>query len=98
MKRQIRRLSAHQNGKVFGILSAVASLFFFVPMFVIMLFAAPTVNQHGSPVAFSPFPFILFPVLYLVFGYAMTAVGCILYNLLFRYIGGIEYEARDESG
>ena len=97
MRRQIRRLSPHQNGKVFGILSAVGSLVFVVPMFVIMLFVAPTVDQHGNPVTFPKFLFFLFPIFYLVFGYVMTAIGCIIYNLLFRYIGGFEYEAKDEN-
>jgi len=31
MKKQIRRMSPHQNGKVAGILMAVSSLIFFVP-------------------------------------------------------------------
>lgn len=97
MKKQIRRLSPHQNGKVFGIISAVGSLLFVVPMTAIMLFTIPSVDQQGNPVTFQKYIFILFPILYLVFGYAMTAIGCIIYNLFFKYIGGFEYETKDNN-
>ena len=76
MKKQIRRMSPHQNGKVAGILMAVGSLAFVVPMLAIMMFTAPEVNQHGNPATFPKLLFILFPILYLGMGYLMTAIGC----------------------
>jgi hypothetical protein len=97
MKKQIRRLSPHQNGKVFGILMAVGSLVFVVPMLAIMMFSAPAVDQHGNPVTFPKFLLILFPILYLVIGYLMTVIGSAIYNFLFRYIGGFEFEVNDEN-
>ena len=86
MKQQVQRFSPHQNGKVFGVLMAIGSLVFLVPMFLIFAFAAP---QEGGPPAFVV---LLFPLMYLVFGYLSVAVGCWLYNIMFKYIGGIEYE------
>ena len=97
MKKQIRRMSPHQNGKVAGILMAVGSLVFIVPMMVIAMFTAPEFDQHGNPVTFPKFLFILFPILYLVIGYLMTAIGCAIYNFFFRYIGGFEFEVQDEN-
>ena len=97
MKKQISRMSLHQNGKVFGILMAVSSLIFFVPFFAIAMFLSPDVDQHGNPVTFPKFMFILFPILYLVFGYLMTVIGSAIYNFLFRYIGGFEFEVKDEN-
>ena len=97
MKKQIRWLSPHQNGKVFGVLVAVASLVFVVPMFAIMIFFAPDVDQHGNPVTFPKFLLILFPILYLVIGYLMTVIGSAIYNFLFRFIGGFEFEVKDEN-
>lgn len=41
------------------------------------------------------FLIILFPVLYLVLGYVMVAIGCAVYNFMFKVIGGIEFEARN---
>lgn len=96
MKTQISRLSPHQNGKVFGVLTALVSLLFVVPMAVMFSFTPAGVDAHGDPVSQpSALFFLLFPLAYLVMGYIMTAVGCALYNLMFRYIGGIEYESHN---
>ena len=41
------------------------------------------------------FPFFMvfaFPIIYLVMGYLSVAVGCWLYNVMFKHIGGIEFE------
>ncbi len=97
MKKQIRRLSPHRNGKVFGILMAVGSLVFVLPFFAIAMTFGPGVDQHGNPVTFPKFMIILFPVLYLVIGYLMTAIGCAIYNLFFKFIGGFEFKVQDEN-
>jgi ABC-type Na+ efflux pump permease subunit len=97
MKKQIRRVSPHQNGKVLGILMAISSLVFVIPMFIIVLFVTPAVDQHGNPVTFPKFMLFLFPVMYLVLGYLMTAIGSVIYNFLFRFIGGFEYEVKAEN-
>jgi|SRR6266849_3004531 len=97
MKKQIKRLSPHQNGKVFGVLMAVTSLLFVVPMFAIILFSMPDVDQHGNQVNFPKFLILLFPILYLVFGYLATAIWSVIYNFLFKYIGGFEFEVNDED-
>lgn len=89
MKQQILRFSPHQNAKVFAVLMALGSLVFVVPF---MLFAGMmTPEGMGPPM----FVFVLFPVFYLVFGYVMVAVGCVIYNFMVRYIGGIEFESQD---
>lgn len=89
MKQQVARFSPHQNGKVFAVLMAVSSLVFVVPFVVIASFASP---QEAAPPMFL---IILFPVLYLVLGYVMVAIGCAVYNFMFKFIGGIEFEARN---
>ena len=87
MKTQIKRLSSHQNGKVFGVICALGSLVFVVPM---MFFAGAMESQGmGMPRAV----FLLFPVGYLVMGYLSVALACIVYNFAFGFLGGIEYEA-----
>jgi hypothetical protein len=88
MKQQIARFSPHQNGKVFAVLCLVSSLVFMVPMMLIAFASAP-------PQARPPTLFMLgMPVLYLVVGYISVAIGCAVYNLLYKYIGGIEFESR----
>lgn len=88
MKTRIRNLSPHQNGKVFAILMAVTSLVFAVPFMLIAGAMAP--KGSGFPV----FMVLLFPILYLVFGYVSIAIGCWVYNVLARFTGGIEFEAQ----
>ena len=97
MKKQISKLSPHQNGKVFGVLMALASLVFVVPILFLSFFSMPAVDQHGNPTAFPKFMIIMFPIFYLFFGYIATAIGCLIYNTLFKVIGGFEFEVRDEN-
>ncbi|MFY3383496.1 hypothetical protein [Paracidovorax sp. MALMAid1276] len=88
MKQQIERLSPHQNAKVFGVLMALGSLVVLVPFFAFATLLAPA---EQAP----PFWMVLiFPVVYLVFGYLVVLAGCALYNVLFKHIGGFEYTAQ----
>ncbi|MCW5653199.1 hypothetical protein [Hydrogenophaga sp.] len=91
MKQQIARLSPHQNGKVFAVLAALGTLVVIVPAFLIML-----VSGSGRP-QFPAFGLLLMPLFYLVVCYLMVSVGCIIYNFMFRYIGGVEFEARGQD-
>jgi hypothetical protein len=91
MKHQIERFAPHQNAKVFAVLMAVSSLVFLVPFFLIALLAAPP--EAKPPV----WMFVLMPVLYLVIGYLMVAVSCWFYNVMFKYVGGIEFTSTTES-
>ncbi len=91
MKQQVVRFSPHQNGKVFAILMAISSLVFFVPFALIGILAMP---KGAGP---SLIMMIFLPLGYLIFGYLSIAVGCWFYNLMFKYIGGIEYESASES-
>lgn len=86
MKQQIARFSPHQNGKVFAILMTVGSIVFMVPFMLITFASAP--EGARPPVWF----LVGMPVLYLVMGYVSVAIGCAVYNVLYRFIGGIEFE------
>jgi hypothetical protein len=91
MKQQVARLSPHQNAKVIGVLTAIGSLVFIIPAFLIF---SMTGGASGGPPASM---FLLLPLMYLIFGYLAVAVGCLLYNFMFKYLGGIEYEAQAEN-
>ena len=92
MKKQIKRFSPHQNGKVFGILMAIASLFMFVPLAMLMAVLGPQVDQYGNQIVFPTGVFVVMPILHAIFGYLAMAIGCALYNWLFHYVGGFEFE------
>lgn len=96
MKKQIKRLSPHQNAKVFSILMAVAVIPFLIPMFLMVIFGPQPVDAQGNPIdGFPRFIFILFPLFYLVFGYISVAIGCAIYNFLAKRIGGFEFETAE---
>lgn len=92
MKKQIKRLSPHQNAKVFAILMTVGAIVMFIPMAIVMSFVGPQVDQNGNPVELPIMMFAIMPFFYLIFGYIFTAVACAIYNYFFRFIGGIEFE------
>jgi hypothetical protein len=97
VKKQIKRFSPHQNAKVFAILMAASSLFLIIPMFLMTFFTTPSHDAQGNQLNMNYFIFAVFPVFYLVFGYISIAVGCWVYNLLAKKIGGFEYEAEDTN-
>jgi hypothetical protein len=97
VKKQIKRLSPHQNGKVFAILFALGSLPFLIIMLLGMFMSMPDMDQHGNPIGAPYFMFVVFPVLYLIFGYISVVVGSAIYNFMFKYISGFEFETNDEN-
>ena len=97
MKKIVTRLSPHQNGKVFAVLMAATSLLFCVPFSLIMFFVVPDVDEQGNLINFRPFVFLVFPIVYLVFGYFSIVMGSAVYNFLYRHIGGFEFEVRDQD-
>lgn len=97
MKTQIKRLSPHQNGKVFAVLMAISSLIFIIPMMLIMTFAMPPVDAQGNPVEIPILMLLVMPIFYLIFSYISVAIGCLIYNLCVKIIGGIEFELSSDS-
>jgi len=97
MKQQIKRISPHQNGKVFAILMTVGALLILIPMAILMSFAAPQVYLNGNSVEYPIFVLVIMPFFYLVFGYIFIVIWCTIYNYFFRYIGGFEFEIEEKD-
>ena len=96
MKIQIARVSPHQNAKVFGILMGAMTLILAIPMFFLMLSIPAGVDRNGNPMAPPPaWIVLLFPFVYLVMGYLMVIIACWFYNVVARFVGGIEYETAE---
>ena len=102
MKRRIKRIEPLQAGKMLGVLYAGMGLIF-IPFFVLagMLGAFAQHAQHAQNVAGPPpglmagmmFGFGIFlPVFYGVFGFIFGIISAAIYNLVARWIGGIEVE------
>jgi len=83
MKKQIINVSPFQTAKVFAVLYFLMSL--------------PLIGLMAIMFSFSPGPkpglgFLIFlPFIYLIFGFIFTAIGAWIYNLVAKWVGGIEY-------
>lgn len=89
MKVRVQRLSIRQNAKLFAIFSALWSLIFMVPM---TYYSSSLTNE---PPRFFAFSLIFYPVAHLIIGYILTVISFWIYNLLSKYIGGIEFELKN---
>ncbi|MBT9527671.1 MAG: hypothetical protein IV105_20640 [Rhizobacter sp.] len=72
-------------------MTAAMSLIVVVPMMLIMSAFMPNESK------FSALGMLMLPVVYLVVGYIMTAIGCAFYNLVAKFVGGIEYESSSSA-
>jgi hypothetical protein len=102
MTRRIKRVAPLQTGKMMGVLYACMGLIF-LPFFALAgvagVFAQQT-QQAQSPgtapaviIAAMMFGFGIFmPVFYGVFGFIFGVISAAMYNLIARWIGGIEVE------
>lgn len=83
MKKQILSFSPVQTAKVFALLYFIMSI--------------PMVGFMALSFALSPAPspdlwfLIAMPFIYLIFGFIFTAIGALIYNVVAKWIGGIEY-------
>jgi hypothetical protein len=91
MSQQIRRFGIGQTAKVLGALYGLLGLVF-VPFIFLATVMAPGEFAFGLGYA------IIFPVLYAVIGFVMTAIGCALYNFVAGMVGGIEVELGTSEG
>ena len=83
MKTQIKRLSPHQNGKVFGVICALGSLVFIIP---VTLFMGAMGGMGSQGMGMPTGMMLLFPLGYLVMGYLSVALGCMISQT--RSVGG----------
>ncbi len=83
MVQRLSRFSVGQTAKVLGLLYGLMGLIL-LPFFLIG--AMFSTGDDGFGVGFA----LAVPVLYGVFGFIFTAIGCALYNWVARKVGGIE--------
>src|SRR6266480_789583 len=98
--RRIKRIAPLQAGKMLGVLYGCLGLIF-LPFFALAGLAGAFAQQaqqtqNGPPPAFMAammFGFGIFmPVFYGVFGFIFGVISAAIYNLIARWIGGIEVE------
>ena len=88
--KRIKRFGVMQTAKIVSVLYFILAFVFIIP-FVLIGSALPT-EQFFPGSSFSSIIFLILPFFYAIIGFVTTAIGCALYNLLAKYIGGIEFE------
>jgi hypothetical protein len=99
----IRRFGVIRTSNVAALIYFILTLIFVIPL-ALLLAAAPSipvadgfgrttaVNIGGSAIFLLVLPFI-----YGIFGWILTALGCLLYNLVASFTGGIAVEVLREA-
>lgn len=85
MRQQIVRLSPVQTAKVMAALYGLMG-FIFIPFFYFAMGLAPGGTRPGA------WFLILAPLAYAAFGFVFVAIGCLLYNFVATFTGGIEVD------
>jgi hypothetical protein len=85
MRHQITRLSPVQTAKVMAALYGLMG-FVFIPFIYFAMGLAPNETRPGG------WFLIGVPLAYAAFGFVFVAIGCLLYNFVASFTGGIEVD------
>jgi len=100
MTRTLKRIAPLQFGKIMGVLYALMGLIilpFFAIFALVGVFTQSASENAGAAGAVAIgggmlLMAVLIPVMYGVFGFVFGALSAALYNVIARWIGGIEVE------
>jgi len=88
MKLKLKRIEVLKAGYISGLFYSLLSLFIIVPLLLI--------NAALSPVGALGLTMIIFlPVIYGFVGFVMGLIMSALYNLISKWIGGLEVEVEE---
>jgi len=92
--RRIKKFGVFQTAKV------AAIIYFFISLVIILpfLFIASMLGMGDlSGMAIGGVFYIILPFIYSIFAFIFTAIGCLVYNLVAGWTGGIEVELDSSS-
>lgn len=92
MTKRLTRIAPWQAGKLFAVVYFVVSLIFVVPLELLALLAPKTT---GTGPHFRPALIILFPFLYALAALLLVPLGCWVYNIAAKLVGGLEVSIAD---
>jgi pilus assembly protein TadC len=92
-KRRIKRIAPLQLAKMLAILYGLMGLIF-IPFFLLMTLVASQMpaSQRVGVLALGAGFTIFVPIIYAAIGFVFGALGALIYNLVAKWIGGIEVE------
>jgi fluoride ion exporter CrcB/FEX len=89
MTYQMRSVRVLQTSLMAAILYFVLSLLICIPMFFVGLAIPNTSNNVFSSLGSVLFLFL--PFLYAILGFIFSALGCLVYNVVAKFTGGIAF-------
>jgi len=95
MTYQLKSFKVLQTSAMVAVLYFFLSLLIFVPIFLISL-AIPDSGRSTIPFLSGGLFMLFAPFLYAVFGFIFTALGCLIYNLVAKMIGGFAFTLEEQ--
>ena len=92
MTKRLTRIAPWQAGKLFAVIYFFAGLIFFIPM---ELLATLVPTTAGAGPHMRPAFLILFPFVYALAGLVFVPLGCWIYNMAAKLVGGLEVTVAD---
>ena len=94
---RIRKFGVVQTAKVAAILYFFITAIMLVPFGIIFLAVDSVSDDFGATEGvFGSVIFLFAPIIYAVVGFVFVAIGCPIYNLVSKWVGGIEVEVEDQ--
>jgi hypothetical protein len=90
MTYQVKSFKILQTSVMAAVLYFILSLVFVIPMFLISL-AFPHPSTGVFPMMFGTAFMVFLPFLYAVLGFIFTAIGCLIYNVVANFLGGVAF-------
>ena len=88
MKKQLSRISILQSSKITTVLYVLMGLIY-------TLIGIPMLILGGEKLKMIAIIYILMPIFMGIFGFVFFVIFCAIYNLLAKWLGGIEVEVKD---
>lgn len=88
MRKQVTRVSVLQTSKVIA-------LFYVLISFLYWIAAIPMIVFGGGELKIMGFVYLAMPILMGVFGFLMILLSCAIYNLVAKWVGGVEFTVTD---
>lgn len=94
MTKRLSRIAPWQAGKLFALIYFFLSLLFVIPMFLVT--AIVPIPPDPGP-KFSLGLLIFFPFLYALAGLIFVPLGCWMYNVAAKLVGGLQVWVTDDA-
>ena len=93
MSKQLSHIAPWQAGKLFAFIYFILSALLAIPMALLSSMVPSSVPGAHFSIGF----FIVMPFLYAIGGLIFVPIGCWIYNLAARIVGGLEVSVTDKA-